>query len=129
MVLQGRMPEPHPFLRITLSLGRICGHLPESALRHETMSIPTVTVMAVVTDLHRTFLIPEIQEKNPDCTREGVPNRVQLILYASKAAYPAGLCMLQNAPCHVNATGRCMGERVGDAAAVTDHIKALIAGL
>ena len=31
--------------------------LPGSVLRHGTMSIPTVTVMAVVTDLHRTFLI------------------------------------------------------------------------
>ncbi len=34
-------------------------HLPEGFLRHGTMSIPTLTVMAVATDLHRTFLIPD----------------------------------------------------------------------
>lgn len=32
-------------------------HLPKGALMHKTISIPTITVMAVVTEFHRSFLI------------------------------------------------------------------------
>ena len=38
--------------------------LPKGFVRHRVISIPTVTVMAVATDLHRTFLIPELLPDN-----------------------------------------------------------------
>ena len=54
---QGREGAKRQKYTAGTTVKRHASPLPGSVLRHGTMSIPTFTVMAVVTDLHRTFLI------------------------------------------------------------------------